>query len=69
MIALARAGRLRAKVTEAELKDFLERSSSGQGGGGSGSTLGGGGGGDRGKVVFSRRARGDEDLDELLDDL
>ena len=74
IIALARMGRLRGRVTEAELKDLLERSSvaanSGKRGGGQGDGEGGDGSindGGPGKVVFSRRAREDDDLDLDLD--
>ena len=72
---MARMGRLRGRVTEAELKEFLERSGGASAaggnkssGGGSGGSGGAGGAGDEaGRVVFSRRAREDDDLDLELE--
>ena len=67
---MARMGRLRGRVTEAELKDFLEKSSGGANSNVSGKNGAGGGGygfvsddGGKGRVVFCRRAREDDDLD------
>ncbi|KAI0475809.1 double-stranded DNA-binding domain-containing protein [Xylariaceae sp. FL0804] len=61
LIALARSGQLRQRVTEAQLKDLLSALADGNGQGGSG-------GGGVGRIVVDRRkAWDDEDEDDLLD--